>query len=471
MKLMKRMFVLLLAGLMLLSAVSCGQTQTNTAASGATALEGKYANMTDEEYFEKEFKPILRFVVASDVHIHDTGSDLEEERLPKLFDVAYDYAKKQKGYKELDAVLIAGDFVDRGTPNSMKKAFALANESVKGDTVFHAIMGNHEFYHEEKSTPATEKNWLAASGYDSPDAHLIIGGYHFIMVSPDSGGKGYSNKKQNWLADELKKAAADDPTGRKPIFVLQHHHISDTVYGSGAWGVEDLRKTLNNYPQVIDFSGHSHFPISDPTSMWQDEFTALGTGTLSYYEMGLAGVDPDYIFPIDDEGSWAEKKSGERDAAQFYIVEVDANNAIKIQGYDLLSDTFMIEPYLLRTVGDPAEFKYTNARAEASEVPVFPEDAAIEIVNLTAFGAKLRFPQASCKDNVQHYRCELYLNGELKDTVYSLSCTFFRPTPETISAIFSKVYAGKEYTVKIYAVNSWAKDSEPLVGSFTVPNY
>ena len=469
MKMMKRTVSLLLALLTALSLVSCGKSSTEP--SGITALEGKYAGMSDEEYFEKEFQPILRFVVASDVHIHDSDSEQEEERLAKLFDVAYAYARKQKGYKNLDAVLIAGDFVNRGTPSSMEKAFSIVEENIKKGTEFRAIMGNHEFYHEEKDTKRTEQNWLAASGYDSADAHLIIGGYHFVMISPDTKGTGYSAQKQRWLMEEMEKAAADDPTGRKPIFVLQHHHISDTVYGSGAWGVEDLRGILNNYPQVVDFSGHSHFPINDPTSMWQGEFTALGTGTLSYYEMGLAGVDPDYIFPTDDEGSWAEKKSGERDAAQFYIVEVDANNAIKIQGYDLLSDTFMIEPYLLRTVGNPAEFKYTDARAEASEVPVFDDDATIEPVNITAFGVKLKFPQATCKDNVQHYRCELYLNGELKETVYRLSCTFFRPTPEELTTTFTKVYAGKEYTVKIYAVNSWAKDSEPLVGTITIPNF
>mgnify|MGYP003291867472 CR=1 FL=1 len=66
---------------------------------------------------------------------------------------------------------------------------------------------------------------------------------------------------------------------------------------------------------------------------------------------------------------------------------------------------------------------------------------------------------------------ELYLNGELKETVYRLSCTFFVPTPETLTVSFSRAAEGRDYTVKIYAVNSWAKDSEPLVGTVTIPKF
>ena len=457
---LKRTFLMLLAGLVLLSAVSCGDPAVPSA---DNVSETPYADMTDEAYFEEKFEPVLRFVVASDVHVDDQDSEQEEERLVKLFEAAYAYAGSQSGHKKLDGVFIVGDFSNRGTPSSMKKFFSIVDEQLRDETTFRVSLGNHEYYYNKNNTV---QDFLGVSGYESADTHLTIGGYHFLMVSPDKGGKGYNKNKQRWLAKELEAAAADDPTGRKPIFVFQHHHVSDTVYGSGRWGVEDLRDVLSRYPQVVDFSGHSHFPICDPTSIWQGEFTALGTGTLSYYEMGLAGVDPDYIFPIDREGGYAEKSSGIRDAAQFYFVEVDANHAIKIQGYDLLSDTFMMEPYLLRTVGDPSRFQYTDARAETSEQPVFPEGAAIEPINVNVFGMYLRFPQAVCRDNVQHYRCELYKKGELVDTVYRLSCTFFRPVPETLTAIFDDVYANQEYTVKIYAVNSWGKASDPLVATF-----
>ena len=456
----RRIALMLLAGVLLLSTVACGDSAV-IAEEGISEIP--FEDMADDMYFEERFEPVLRFAVASDVHVDDQDSQQEEERLAKLFETAYAYAESQNGYKNLDGVFIAGDFSNRGTPSSMEKFFSIVEENLRDGTEFRTILGNHEYYYNKSNTV---KDFLRVSGYESADAHLVINGYHVLMVSPDKGGKGYGRAKQNWLGKELKAAAAEDPTGKKPIFVFQHHHVSDTVYGSGRWGVEDLREVLNRYPQVIDFSGHSHFPICDPTSIWQGEFTALGTGTLSYYEMGLAGVDPDYIFPTDREGGYAETSSGERDAAQFYLVEVDANHAVRILGYDLLSDTFMMEPYLLRSVGDPSQFRYTNERAETSQEPVFPESAVIEPINVNGFGMYLEFPQAVCDDNVQHYRCELYKNGELADMVYRLSCTFFRPVPESLTVIFDNVYANQPYTVKIFAVNSWGKESEPLCAEF-----
>ena len=66
------------------------------------------------------------------------------------------------------------------------------------------------------------------------------------------------------------------------------------MYGSTTcWGVKELTDILEKYPQVVDFAGHSHFPMNDPRSIWQGDYTALNTGTLSYYEMDLAGAKGD----------------------------------------------------------------------------------------------------------------------------------------------------------------------------------
>ena len=46
---------------------------------------------------KEEFVPVLRFSVASDVHIEDDNSSiLEEERLVALFDKAYSYSMSKK---------------------------------------------------------------------------------------------------------------------------------------------------------------------------------------------------------------------------------------------------------------------------------------------------------------------------------------------------------------------------------------
>ena len=82
------------------------------------------------------------------------------------------------------------------------------------------------------------------------------------------------------------KSTKDDP--EKPIFVFLHQHIKDTVYGSQEWGTQDSAKinaVLKEYPQVITFSGHSHYPLDDPRSIHQKDFTSVGTSSVSYMEV------------------------------------------------------------------------------------------------------------------------------------------------------------------------------------------
>lgn len=423
------------------------------------------AALSDEDYFASYFRPVIRFVAASDVHVDDSGSTAEDARLADLYAAAYAYSDAHESYKALDGVFFAGDFTNSGTPTSMQKFVNIVDKNAKDYTVTRVSLGNHEFY---SDASATVSNLLEAFGYDDDDAHLVIEGYHFILISPNQEGNGFDAEKQEWLAKELEAAAADDPAGTKPIFVFQHQHITGTVYGSENWGVADLTEILAKYPQVVDFSGHSHFPINDPRSIWQGEFTALGTGTLSYYEMGLAGVQTCGIFPTNSKGSFTTSRSS-RDAAQFYIVEVDANNAIKIQGYDLLSGTFMMDPIYIRSVGDPSKFTYTDAREAASSAPAFASDAAIKTTNLTRAKVEIEFPQASGGDQVQNYRVELYKGDTLIKKDYRLACTFYIPTPDALTASFDGLEALTEYTIKVYAVSCWAKESEPLSITFTTP--
>ena len=461
----KRIFPLLLSAIMLLSLCACG-SKGSDGVCDAPSRAGELAELSDEAYFA-DFEPVLRFAVASDVHVADLHSQQEEARLAQLFEVSYDYADNYDGYKGLDAAFFVGDVSDRGTPYSLQRFFLIVSRNVREETLVRATMGNHEYYDE---ADLAEWRFLEASKYESTDAHLTMGGYHFIFLSPDGNGKSFSKDKQDYLAAALEEAAKDDPTGCKPIFVFQHQPISNTVYGSTtSWGVGELTDILEKYPQVVDFAGHSHFPMNDPRSIWQGDFTALNTGTLSYYEMDLAGAKGDYVFPTDREGGWAESATDVRDAGQFYIVEVDANHAIRVLGYDLLSDQWMMEPLTIRCVDETNCFTYTNARADVSEAPVFAADAAVTMEKTADGNLQFRFPQATGEDLVQNYVCTLYHNGKQTAVNYRLACTCFLPTPETLTVYFApqKIESGEEYRLEITPVNAWAVQGEPLVYTFT----
>ena len=227
--------------------------------------------------FDKNFKPVLRFLVVSDVHYGDER-EAEYERMEKAINTAYELSEKEE-YSKLDALYVVGDFSKRGTEKQMYAFKNTLDEFLKEGTEVAVSLASHEFMNdgEEKAL----ENFGRIFGME-PDTHKVINGYHFISVTSTNGCH-FDEAKQNWVAAELKKAAADDP--RKPIFFFQHPHIMGTVYGSANWGEDELTAILMNYPQIIDFSGHSHAPINDPRSIHQKHFTCLGTGTLSYFEL------------------------------------------------------------------------------------------------------------------------------------------------------------------------------------------
>ena len=121
----------------------------------------------------------------------------------------------------------------------------------------------------------------------------------------------------------------------------------------------------------------------------------------------------------------------------------------------------------------PVPFTYATSpikppmRPTRALPPVFSSDAKAEIIEKGENSVKIRFPQASCDDTVQHYRCMLCKGEQVLKTEYRLSCSYLIPTPETLTVTFDELEAG-EYTVKILAVSPWEKISEPLSFEFEV---
>lgn len=448
-------------------ALTDGQTEAQTEAQTEPETEAPIdrASLSDDDYFsDAYFIPVLRFSSASDVHIGDSGSAKEEARLKKMFAFTYELAENSATpYKEYDLAAFSGDISDNGTITSMKKAKSIMDKAVKGDTELLCMLGNHEFY---TAPEGTVSRFREAFGVEER-GHIVVNGFHFIYLSPDaSTGWDFSSSSARWLNGELEKAAQDDPT--RPIFVFEHEHVKGTVYGSEDWGVSALYSTLKKYPQVVSFTGHSHFPMIDPRSIWQGEFTAFGTGTLSYTEMGIAGVANSSVFPTDNKGHYAASKANGSDAAWFYVVEVDESGAVRVVGYDLDTETELVR-YGIRTPSDPSTYRYnTKKRIAASEAPVFPDGAKIDVTEIGKHGFTVSFPIASSEDNVQHYRIEVLRDGKIVKEQYLLSCTFYADAPKTFTEPLSGLPKNSTCTVRVIAVNSFCKESEPLTAEVTL---
>ncbi|MBQ8345582.1 MAG: metallophosphoesterase [Clostridia bacterium] len=444
---------------------------TTPADNGGETTTGEEETTTQAPNPIETFVPVLRFVVGSDTHLANTAT-AEDQRLVKLVQSAYAYSDAHEDYTKLDGIFIVGDCVDKGTQEAMDRYFDIVEDNVREGTFTFSTLGNHEFYttkYYDGWTVAevyaeTVRMFTEASGQEDVDLHTTIGGYHFIFLSPDTAhGWNFSTAKAQWLAQQLAAASADDPTGRKPIFVFQHEPVKDTVIGSHD-GVTTIQSVLNSYSQVVDFSGHSHFPLSDPRSIYQKFFTVLNTGAMKYLTYDING---EYGNATDYEGGFADLTDATviPDGGAYYIVEVSADNAILVHGYDVDGEAFCMEPLYIPSVGKRSEFVYTEDRAEASDVPAFESNVALTAGEATTQSVTVTFPQAICRDVVKYYQVELYLAGERLATQRLLSGFAQTPVPETRTVTFGGLAPNTEYTVKVIPVSAYEKKGTALEGT------
>lgn len=402
-----------------------------------------------------DFVPVFRAIACSDTHVSSTSSTTGN-RLAKLFKSVYKYASGHAAYNTVDAMLVAGDLTNSGEPSEFKAWNSIADANIKDETTLMTVMGNHEYYSGGIAS-------YTANMDPNLDKHFVVNGYHFIGIST-RGDDSYPAEVQNWLREELAKAAADDP--EKPIFVFMHHHLDNTVYVSRTWRTgysSQIRNILKNYPQVIHFSGHSHGPINNPLTVWQDDFTTVGTGTLAYFEME-SGMTESTV-PKDSDR-----------AAQFHIIEVDANNRVRIMPYNLLTDDFFKTPantdnpekqlvYSIDKPSDKSTFIYTKQRYNNSDKPYFGEGAALSVSGVTTNGAQITVPTAFDDNCLYSYHVVCTpaegSNAQKREFRYYAQY-YFEPMPESQVLAATGLKDNTEYTIEVYPVSIWDTEGEPL---------
>ena len=408
------------------------------------------------------FAPVFRFAIASDVHIK-AEDDTNAERFAKLFETAYRYSDTHPTYTSLDAVLLAGDNCNTGADEEYAILNRVVRENLREGTQFVPIMGNHEF------RVGGREGY--ARNMDTPlEVHVTVKGFHIIGMSPCSGKGGVRQTLQQvqWMYRELKKAQADDP--ERPIFTMQHGHIWHTVYVSRSWFTHasvPLHMVYSQFPQVVNFSGHSHGPGNNPLSIWQNSYTLAGAGTMNYFEMEEDVTDE--TVPDDAEN-----------AAQYTIVEVDAQNRVRMLPFNILTEDFIKTPattddpdqQLIRQIdvpSDPSSFVYTSARRKTAGKPWFADNAAVT-VDAAADSATVTFDRAEDNECVYAYKIEIFAAENAKEAVAAKNvyCAYYiEPTPAKQSCTLEGLLPGKAYTVCVTPMNVWMQAGEPIRAAFT----
>lgn len=446
---MKRnaVFVIMLT----LSLLFCGCADSGEASSSPSDVSAEVSDTSPGP-----FETVFRFVVSSDNHI-STVTDASAVRLGKLFESAYRYASGQE-YKKIDAAVFVGDITNYGYAHEYDAWKKIVNDNIKDETELITVMGNHEYYCNLSNLSVGEKLY-SENIDDELNKHVVVNGYHFVGIS--TYGEGDYTEDIDWLSQEMEKAAQE--SGDKPIVTFQHHHIKDTVYVSSEWYTPqsaELDAIYSKYSNVLNFSGHSHGPINNPTSVYQKDYTLFGTGTLSYFEM-TSGMTYGTIPP------------NANNAAQYYIVEFSADNRVRVLPYNLITDDFFKTPdgseqlvYAIDNLKDKSTWEYTEERAEKSQNPVFADSAEITVGEVTTVTAEITFPQATDDHCVYSYNIVCESESGKKEFNY-FSEYYFEPMPETLTFILSNLEPETEYTVSVYPIDVFGKKGQPITSAFT----
>lgn len=395
-----------------------------------------------------DFVPEIRLIVFTDTHN-------ENENVADAVDTAYELFDNDSIYKGVDGFFGLGDFSSIGTAPDYEAYAAALNEHVREETVCINVLGNHEF----KADDYKE----LFSQYFSHDMNTVteINGFTCIGFSGERSLTEwtYTPSSLRWLSDEIHKA--EQVSGDKPVFVFQHPHPFGTVYGSSIWCTPQLNPVFAGHSKVINFSGHSHFPMNDPRSINQSTYTSVGVGAMARFE-------------LDKNYTPGQHPEGYEDAAQFCVVEADSSGRVRIRGYDLISDTFFCD-YFIENVNDPETFAYTYKNMKAHDkAPEFPADAKASAALTENGDYRISFTKALVPEGFIVHEYKVKIEDESNNTVYedNFIASYYLINDEDTQGFTvpsASLEAGKPYRITIKAESAYHLYSESITLSFNTP--
>lgn len=346
--------------------------------------------------------PALRFGLLSDVHISMKDVD------GKWANDAGKFVHALKWFRKMgvDAVVNAGDLANFGMTEELQAMADAWDEVFPGgkspdgrDVARIFVTGNHDYegaiygggfagklYPDAAERggkvffPNRRNQWerIFREPYE-PIFSKRVKGYTFIgqhWDPPGWKGSGSFGLVKPWMEKNGAALAADG----KPFFYVQHAVLRRTCNGPDAWGQDTgiATATLSEYPNAIAFSGHSHYTLTDESSIWQDGFTAVNASSMWYTGKPNLG-NPDAPRP-------------KMRVSQGALVEVYGDRVV-IARRQFLPDESLGDDWVIPLpVAGRKPFE-PKSRAASAAVPQFAPDAVVR----TAFKSgtlRVSFPQA-----------------------------------------------------------------------------
>ncbi len=264
--------------------------------------------------------------VLSDVHLTTDRGHAHN----KNFEAALEEIKKLSPNSA--GIFVNGDIVNNGAAAEYSQLQSILKRQAEGLPPVHIGIGNHEYFPNGAGDTQQVDRFLTGTKNDSETIYFDrwVDGMHFIFLASE-GVEDYaylSEAQLKWVDELLDK---DAETGA-PVFLFLHQGIIDTVAGTfgyqgwhGIFQGMELSEILKDHPNVVLFSGHSHWTLESDGSFKaaDDELpTILNSAATSYLwddyanvtQVGVPGSQGYYIYMYEDcivfrgreftEGKW-----------------------------------------------------------------------------------------------------------------------------------------------------------------------
>lgn len=447
---------------------------------------------------------VASFAVISDIHINNRSS-VETvspvDKFTKALNQCTSMARNH-GSEGLDAVLVVGDFIDTPNSTSQLSTFKSAYESVFDPTaipMFYTI-GNHEM-----PNYAWPSNMVAASKYirnglgsnyylvdvdkemseNYECREAVLGGYHVLAITPNGDQPiSYDSKATEWLDSRLKALTEENPG--QYVIVLTHPMMTGTVYGSllgeldnsgiwnstlpGYWASDALTPILKKYPQAVVFGGHLHFPLADPRSIWQGDFTAVGCGSVRY----MACENGHYLHMRS-----ATVMNDSYQVSSGNFVQFDWNGNMRIYQMDFTNGAvYRNAPYELK-YPDAAKSNLKKFSHQAlSLANGKPSVSSLTISDASASSFTAAFPAGTDDEFVHHYVLTVSKGSVKVGEAKIMSDFYLYPTASSMKKTYSETIKASDlglasfepgtYTVSLRAYDSWDAESDAVTATMTL---
>ena len=429
---------------------------------------------------------VLSLGVVSDVHVNPQWTaDKWKSALQQL------KAKALENDPDgLAGVLVAGDLIDNpnNTQLSLFKSTLESELDVKKTPLVYTV-GNHDVpsYAWAATMPSDvtymrnlfgddyylyDKDQNMRTRYEA--RHCVVGDCHIFSVSPNGDQPiVYDPAVVSWLDSQLAAVTSAEPD--KYVILITHPMIKNTVYGSRLgeeggiwesirshyWATDALTPVLRKYPQVIVFGGHLHFPLNDPRSVWQGDFTVFGCGSVRY----MAIENGKY-----EDMSSATVMKDCNDFSQGNLLQFDASGNMRVLRMDFYNKDVIGEPivssYPTSDKGHLTKYNHTTL----SLANAAPSLSTLN-VDVTDGIATAKWAAGTDDEFVHHYVLTLKKGGAVVTTMKILADFYKSAKTSGMRKEWTRSLGNVTdgtYELTLEAFDSWDAAAKPLKKTFQV---